>query len=163
MTTDSEQGRRIQSGIHKATRYLSFRARTVFEMRVYLKKKGFTDSEIAIIVDYLIDKRYLNDEDFTKLYIESQIRRTPKSKQTIFYELKKKGVITDIVDRELMNCNDTELAIASVSPKIKHWQHLERDAIKKKVMNYLRYRGFSYDICLKTLDHVIKTIFPNHK
>lgn len=39
MTTDSDQGKRIQSGIRKATQYLSFRARTVFEMRVYLKKK----------------------------------------------------------------------------------------------------------------------------
>jgi len=40
-----------------------------------------------------------------------------------------------------------------VELKIKRWQSFDKNKFKKKLMNFLIYRGFNYEICITTLNH----------
>lgn len=55
-----------------------------------------------------------------------------------------------------MKYDDQELAIKAIRPKFKQWQNFDNEKFKKKISNYLRYRGFNYDIILSTLNYMIE-------
>jgi regulatory protein len=146
----------IKRALNLATNYLSYQARTIYEMEKYLDKKKFKGEIIENIVNILLDNNYLNDKEFARQFIESKVKNKPKSKFALHYELKQKGINSFDIDAILQPYDDQDLALKSVRPKIKVWQNLDNDKFKKKMMNFLRYRGFNYDICLSTLNHFLK-------
>ncbi|MCD4718442.1 MAG: recombination regulator RecX [Desulfobacula sp.] len=147
----------IKSPLNFAIKYLSYKPRTIHEMQKYIKKKGFSEDIIEKVIATLLEKNYLNDKDFARLFIESKVRNKPKSKFALQYELKKKGISPSIIDAILEQYNDQALALKAVTPKIKMWKNLDDEKFKKKMMNYLRYRGFNYDIFISTLNHFIES------
>ncbi len=63
-----------------AMRYLSYRPRSVYEIEQYLKKKGVDKNIVKQAIAILKERDYLNDQTFTKLYIETTAKNRPKSK-----------------------------------------------------------------------------------
>ncbi|MCP3876555.1 MAG: regulatory protein RecX [Desulfobacteraceae bacterium] len=155
MNLNSENNKEIQLPLNLSIKYLAYQPRTIYEIQAFLKKKGFNKNIIESVVDILINYNYLNDKDYAKLFIESKVKCKAKSKFALAYELKKKGVSDSIINEALKTYDDFDLAFKSVQPKIKHWQKFDDKTFKKKLMNFLHYRGFSYDICISTLNHYI--------
>jgi regulatory protein len=147
----------IKQALNLATNYLAYQPRTIYEMEKYLDKKGFTRDIIKNIVNILLDRNYLNDKEFARLFIKSRIKNKPKSRFALYYELKQKGVNSVDIDAILQPYNDQDLALKSVRPKIKAWQNLDNEKFKKKMANFLQYRGFNYDICQSTLNHFLES------
>lgn len=146
MTNDTEKAYNL--GI----RYLASRARSILEMENYLKKKGISPEGRDQAIERLKSHKYLDDLSFAQLFLESRIRFKPKSKFALGYELKAKGVGPEISDDLLAGYTDMDLAMKAVQPKLSAWQHLPDEARIKKVMNYLRYRGFDHGTCLAVLE-----------
>lgn len=142
----------INLPLDMAQRYLAYQPRTILEVMIYLAKKGFGEDIIEKIINILLEKNFLNDHNFAQLFVESRVKTKPKSKFALGYELKKKGVNASIIEDVLSQYDDEDLALSSVKSKIKIWQNLDPEKFKKKMLNFLRYRGFSYDICLSTLN-----------
>ena len=94
-------------------------------MRKYIEKKGFDEDIAKKVIETLLEKKYLNDKDFAKLFIESKARNKPKSKFAFQYELKKKGICPSIIDMVLEQYDDQDLALTAVKPKIKLWKTLD--------------------------------------
>lgn len=63
------------NSIPTALAYLARFARTELQLRRYLQRKGFSQSEISEAVTYLQEHRFLNDDSYAESYIESRIRR----------------------------------------------------------------------------------------
>ncbi|NOX32641.1 MAG: regulatory protein RecX [Deltaproteobacteria bacterium] len=145
-----------EPALNLAIRYLSYQPRTIYQMQEYLKKKGFGEEIVKKIIKILIKKKYLNDKEFAFFFVESKVKYKPESKFAFRYDLKKKGICPLIIDSVLEQYNDRDLAIKSVGMKIKTWQNFDTETFKKKMMNFLRYRGFNYDISILTLNHYIK-------
>jgi regulatory protein len=143
----------IDQPLNLAIRYLSYQPRTIFEVKRYLKKKKFNNGMILKVIDFLIEKQYLDDKAFAKLFIESKVKYKAKSKFAFRYELKNKGIKSLIIDNILSDYNDFDLAVKSLERKVKLWHNLETEKFKKKTMNFLKYRGFNYDICMSVLNH----------
>ena len=138
--------------------YLSRRAKTIFEMTAYLKKKGVETRVITQVINLLIAEKYLDDRAFAKQFIENRVQYKPKSKFALAFELKHKGVDPALSEKLLYSYDDQELAFKAVGSKIKTWKHLNKETRQKKLMNYLNYRGFNYRIC-KTVWEQIKNKF----
>jgi len=143
----------IEQPLMLAMKYLSYRSRSVYEIEEYIKKKGFDKNIVRETIEILLKRNYLNDKNFTKLYIETMTRNRPKSKFAIEFALKKKGVDLSIIKPVLEQYDDQSLAIKAVEPKIVRWQSFDKNKFKKKLMNFLVYRGFNYEICITTLNH----------
>jgi len=143
----------IATPLYLVMKYLSYRPRTVYEIEKYFNKKGFKKKIISQVIGILLEQNYLNDKNFAKIYIESMVRNKPKSKFAIGFELKKKGIEPSIIEPELEQYDDYALAIKAVNPKIKIWKTLDNKKFEKKLMNFLQYRGFNFDVCITTLNY----------
>lgn len=132
-----------------AYRYLSYKPRTTREMINYLNRKKVNEEEIQTIIKHLTDKDFINDETYSEWYIKNRIKFNPKSTFALRYELKQKGISTEICDSLLAGLDDLELANKTITKKLNSWKHLNPDIFKKKMINHLKYRGFNSDICMR--------------
>ena len=139
----------LENAYGLAVRYLARRARTCFEMQQYLSQKRRLDSQIVSqVIDRLLHQGYLDDADFARQFIADRIRFKPKSCYALGYELKAKGVKEAVIAELLDALNDMDLALKAAFQRQDQWQRLDPENRKKKLMNYLRYRGFDYGTCL---------------
>ncbi|WP_300458523.1 RecX family transcriptional regulator [Desulfobacula sp.] len=145
----------IKQPLNMAIAHLSYQPRTIYQMQEYIKKKGFSEDIALEIIQILVKKNYLNDENFARLFVETKVKYKAKSKFAFRYDLKKKGICSSIIDKILLPYDDQDLAFASVRRKIKTWQTLDVEKFKKKMTGFLRYRGFTYDVCRSTVNHFI--------
>lgn len=146
----------IENALNQAYRYLSYRPRTEYEVNNHLKNKGVDPDTITEVITVLQERNHLNDHDFARMYIESAERNKPRSKFALEFDLKKKGVSPAISGPILASYSDDELAVKAVTPRIKMWKSLEKEKFKKKLMNFLRYRGFKFDTCMAVLSRFEK-------
>jgi len=142
----------VDRALLPAVRYLSYQPRSIYEIKQYLEKKEFDGDVIKKVITNLLEENYLNDENFTKLYVESMVKSRPKSKFAMGFALRTKGVDTAIIEPVLEQYEDFELAVKAVKPKMRIWHNLSVEKFKKKLMNFLTYRGFNYDVCISTLE-----------
>lgn len=133
--------------------YLGLRARSVDEMKKYLRKKKFSDREIDDAVDYLKGKGYLNDYDFAVLYTKDRMKSGKRGKDLIVRDLYRKGLGRKEIDKVIKECGADvadEVAVFELAQK-KYESVKNKDNPAVKVSNYLRQRGFDYDVIKKVL------------
>lgn len=116
-------------------------------MKKYLSDKEYDANIIEQVVVQLLSFNYLNDREFSRQFIESRICYNPKSVFALGFELCKKGIDPVLAQELLTAYKDEELALKAVETKKQAWNRLDETECRKKMMNYLRYRGFDYSVC----------------
>ncbi len=145
-----------------ALKYLSRRPRSIAEVRTYLQKKQIPSSSIDEIIASLLEKCFLNDEDFTKWWIDQRTRFKPKGKLLIVVELRQKGISKEIIDRvyeagdEEVTISDLQKAVELLTRKKEKFSSLSPQDRYQKVGGYLARRGFSMEVISKSIDEVFK-------
>lgn len=134
----------VEDAYRKALGYLSKAPKTIRQMKEYLTVKGYTADIIQQVVVQLSEFNYLDDNAFARQFIESRIRCKPKSVFALGFELRNKGIDTALAQELLAEYDDTDLALKAVETKKQAWSKLDESECKKKMMNFLRYRGFDY-------------------
>ncbi len=135
---------------------LTYKNRTVKEIEDKLKSKGYSETEIDKAVKKLKEYSFVDDENYTLLYIKSNFDK--KGEKLIRRELEQKGI-----ERELIRTKIDELEISEKEEeKIeaifnKRFINMNLDDIKiqNKIYSFFLRRGFSYD--------KIGKIVKNHK
>jgi regulatory protein len=149
---------------NQAVRFLAPRARSTMETRNNLIKKGFDPKTIDETLARLTREGLLNDAEFAALFVESRERFRPRSRFAIGYELRQKGVDKAAIEHALANVDDEDAALRAVKSKLNQWQNLDASDLKKKIMGFLRNRGFSHGISISThctiLNHLKDTEVP---
>ena len=140
---------RLQEAKDAAFKLLSFRMRSIAEMRKRLKEKSFSQNEIDHVIDKLTKLNYLNDVEFGKAFVKEKIKNKKIGPKAIKSELFPHQLSPDFVDE----------LIESVYKKYKINDlitfHLKRKKIKKnsqmnksdlsRLNNYLLRKGFEWD------------------
>jgi len=105
------------------------------------------------ILNLFIKRKYLDDEEYTRLYIRDQLARKPQGMRMIKQKLSQKGIKTpDIASiMESENLNEYELARGAVQKKLKTLKAGSPLQQKQKLYNFLVSRGFGYDTIMKAL------------
>lgn len=143
-----------------ALRLLKFRPRSVKEMVFRLRQKGHSGQIVARLIDEFKEKRLLDDRVFAKLWVLSRMNLKPSGKNLIVRELKAKGVheavIKEVFEELKSQYDEYELAVPLARRKAERFSGLDKDKAKKKLINFLAARGFSYG----TIWELIKEIYP---
>ena len=84
-------------------RYLTRRPRSEKELQDYLKKKKASPEVSLKITQKLKEQRFLNDEEFTRWWVDQRLRFKPRSVFLIKRELLQKGVSKTIIESGIMN------------------------------------------------------------
>lgn len=143
----------ISKCLNAAYNYLSYRPRSEQEIRDKLKEK-YQAALIEKTVVKLKELKYLNDNDFARLWVDS--RGASRGKIALKNELLKKGVAKNIIESTLESINsgeELENAKALIESKSKY-KNLTKNEAYKRVAPYLQRRGYSYNTVKKIIDEL---------
>ena len=133
----------------------SYGERTESEIVKRLKTKGYSKWIIFEVVDYLRKYDIINDEKYAKNWVSSMMKFKPMGQFRAVYELKRKGIKPELAEKickELLdNEIEKELAFKAAEKKLEVLKSYTDDVKKKKLLNFLKSRGFNFDIILNVM------------
>ncbi len=134
---------------------LKFRLRSEKEIYERLRRKKVDERTIIEVIVFLRDKGFLDDSLFTKTWIESRLKR-PLGLRRIKEELKIKGINKELIESQIQKTKqdyrEEDIVSKIVREKINKLKGIEPYKAKRRVFAYLLRRGFSSDIIADTLN-----------
>jgi len=151
-----------QEELNKAQAYalmlLGYRERSLREIKMRMRQKGYEEKLIEKVVKYLKDRNLINDERFARLWAESRIKKGYGSWR-IQSELEQKGVNREMADEILKDLysgiNEVQIALDLVRKKKGVLKESQR--LTERVSNLLRRRGFSFEVISNVVEEIQKT------
>lgn len=146
---NSEEFKKAQS---YSLRLLAIRLRTEKEIKNKLEDKSFSKETIEHLVSKLKEVKLLNDEIFTKLWVESRKNLKNKSNFIIKQELKIKGVSEEIIQKYLYDENEYS-DLESAKKLLTKKSHLfNRKIGNEKILKqqqFLARNGYQWEVIRK--------------
>jgi len=139
----------------RSIKYISYRLLSRREVEQYLTAKRFSPKIIDDTITRLTDEKLLNDTVFAQSWINNRNKFKPRATTALRFELMQKGVDKDIIETVLADVDDEVLACTIVERKLGQWCKLNRKDAKVKIFNYLRRRGFNYEISVRAYRYAL--------
>jgi regulatory protein len=127
----------------KVLNLLSFRLRSEWELRDYLRRKDCPPEITERILNKLSINGYVNDEQFAKRWVENRRLLKATSRRKLMVELKQKRIPSEIINKVLSsdkeNTDEREVLRELVEKKRSRYPD------RTKFMQYLARQGYGYD------------------
>ena len=147
----------LQKAKDAAYNYLSYRARSVKEVREKLVQKEFAEEIIEQVVDDLQRQKLLNDREFARRFVEARLGRANGSRK-LAQELRRKGIETEIIVEVLgefaATLDSEERAMGLLGKEAWRYRGLERDKAKRRMLGFLARRGYDAQMARSAVDKV---------
>ncbi len=109
----------------------------------------YSDEDIEAVISGLIERKYLDDENFARYYLENRNDTKGTSLRKLRSELQHKGVDSKIIDRLIRSgVRDEETEIRKVATK------KAKKYSGDKLINYLVRQGFDYQLSRAVVDEM---------
>ncbi len=148
----------VAQAYDRAVGFLSFRPRSTAEIRRNLVEKETPDEVIEIVIARLLEQGYADDAAFTRFWVSNRMEFKPLSTRALRYELREKGIATDIIDEALAAVDPTEAAYRAAKDKARRLSGSTKQDFRKKVGGLLARRGFNYDTARTVIDQLIEEL-----
>jgi regulatory protein len=139
---------------------LSFRLRSVKEIRDKLRAKKISPKMIDKAISHLSDLNFLNDEEFAKQFIIGKTASKPLGKNLIRQKLIQFGISGEIIDKTMEEYYEEKQEkdyagkiFQKYSRRLKKGENLKN---KVKSFGYLARKGFNFDIINEIIRENIK-------
>lgn len=139
----------VKKAFNLALNFLSYRMRSTKEIIDYLKKKEVDDPIIPDVIHKLSEYKYINDEEFAKAYVQTQINTTTKGPEVIKKELFEKGIEQDVLTKSLTLFTldeQVEKAIKLITKTIPKNNKVSERQTKQKLEQTLVRKGFTWEV-----------------
>ncbi|NOS83709.1 MAG: hypothetical protein HOP31_01085 [Ignavibacteria bacterium] len=130
--------------------YLSYRIRTISEIKKKLKTKDISPVIIDKVIHHLNELGLINDEEFAKQLITEKIKNKPSGKRLLQQKLFEKGISKQVsesaIEKYLTEEDEKNMAIKvydKLKPKL---NGLDKQKAKQKIYETLARKGFDLDI-----------------
>lgn len=139
----------IRQAKDQALRYLTVRPHSRRELCRKLREKGHRGEVIDRVLDQLENVELVNDEQFTRLFIQNELRLRPVGKLLLIQKLVQRGIPRELYEpllKELFS-EEEEMEIArSLAKKfLKSHSRDKGDKLKEKLVRYLQGKGFQWE------------------
>lgn len=141
-----------------AARFLSYRPRSIAEVRQHLAQKETADLVIDAAIDRLINLGYLDDHAFAAFWVQSRNASKPLSPRALRYELRQKGVANAIIDEVLADLDAADSALRAAEIQARRLRGSTRRTFRDKLNGVLLRRGFSYGTVRDTIRQLMETL-----
>jgi regulatory protein len=138
-------------------RFLSYRPRSIDEVRRRLTEKQFDESTIDETIARLSRAGLLDDTAFARFWLENRDAFKPRSKRALRYELRQKGVANSVIDATLAGYEENDAAYRAAlnrAQKLARRPDQDFDVIRRKLLAFLNRRGFSYSVARDAVERV---------
>lgn len=138
----------IQERVYK---YLYRRPHSEWEIEIYLSTRvGLNEQEVSGFIDKLKNENFVDDREFTRWFIEFNLRKSNINKNKLIRMLKDKRVPNHTLQSLLKKYNDVivEKEKCNVKYEVKKQKqklsHLAKPIRNRKIIQRLSSRGFQY-------------------
>ena len=148
--------------------WLKFKAKQILSRRMISERdlrrklseerrpKAIRDEAVTQLKNY----GFIDDTQFAVGFIRSQIRQGAKSRLYLKKKLWEKGIDSEIADEalnsELQEVDEIGAIKELAAKKYKTLRHLPPQKAKSRLINFLRGRGFSWDMIKSSIDEFFK-------
>lgn len=135
---------------------LGRRDRSVGSLQKKMKDKGHDSDEIKKAINWLKEKKFLDDERFTKNFIRQKMSAKPVGKQLLKFKLKSEFVPIEIIEKTLEEIDEIiEYKEAlELSQKWLEKKSSQDKNIWGKLGQHLVGRGYDYDIIKRVVEEL---------
>ena len=128
----------VRDYLWRKTRTTRYRSKKTGEIK---ERPGVSQTLIDRVYDRLVDKSYVNDEVFTRFWVENRNQTKGMSRRKLEAELRSKGVSNEVIERHLRESGrDDASELRKIIAKKRN-----RYPDETKFIQYLARQGFSYD------------------
>jgi len=149
--TKSDQ---YQRGLNAAYQYLSYRPRSESEVRERLQRRGFDTDSVEAVVAGLKEQGLVDDVAFAQFWKENRESFSPRSQWLTRLELRRKGIVGDIIDQVVDGVDDGDNAYRAALGKTGRWSPADYQSFRRRLGEYLRRRGFNYEVINHTVERL---------
>ncbi len=136
--------------------FATLRPRSEKEIKDWFFRKKVPESFQEKLISKLGKYDLLGDEKFAKWWVDSRIQFKYKSKKEISFELQKKGVSREIIDKILgeSEINEEEFAKKLMDKKAYRWGKLPPVERRKKMTQFLARKGYGWEVIKKLIGEI---------
>ncbi len=150
--TGSDQ---LQRCLEAAYRYLSYRPRSESEIRGRMQRRGFAAETVDAAIGRLREQALLDDGAFAQFWKENRESFSPRSRWLTGMELKRMGVVNDVIEQTVTGMDDDENAYRAALQKMRRGIPADYQSFRRRLGDYLRRRGFGYEV----IGHAVKRVW----
>jgi len=134
----------------RVLKFFSYRPRSGKELKDWFKRKQVGEETQEMILQKMKQLGYLNDEEFSRWWIEQRTTFRPAGTRLLAMELRQKGISREIIDKLLITNNELLITERTLALKIaqKKWEKLRglsHQEARRKIGAFLARRGFSWE------------------
>jgi regulatory protein len=139
----------IRQAKDQALRYLTVRPHSRRELWRKLREKGHRREVIDQVLDQLENVDLVNDEQFTRLFIQNELRLRPAGKMLLIQKLVQRGIPREmyepLLNELLSEAEEMEIARSLAKKFVKSHSRAKGDKLKEKLVRYLQGKGFHWE------------------
>ncbi|MDD5084771.1 MAG: regulatory protein RecX [Candidatus Omnitrophica bacterium] len=147
----------IKKCLQYALRLLSISPRTQSKLEERLKEKGYGVTAVREVMNYLSERKLINDASYARAYVEEMTERKPCGRHRLKYELKRRGV-KEAVTEEALSSRDKQseykLALELAKERAGRLASIETMKRKKRIYDFLIRRGFDFEVARKVIGDI---------
>ncbi len=159
-TINDEEIARLQQigedarALDRALRLLAVRPRSAAEMSTRLRQAGFAEAVCDRVLDRLQEQGYINDAEFVQWWLQNRNQFHPSGRRLLSAELRRKGIVTSLINQALAELDETALAVAAARQRVRRWGQLPGEDFRRKMLAFLQRRGFDYTVARQACERV---------
>ncbi len=155
-----------QKAYDRAVRFLSFRPRSVAEVRQHLARAeaGYGAELIEAVIARLSAQGYLDDAEFARFWVDNRQRFRPKGAPVLRQELRQRGLEGDAIEAALTGVDALAAAQQAARPRAERLAALAQadpPAFRRKLTDFLLRRGFGYDVAEEVVEALYQELTHN--
>lgn len=140
-----------------ALNYLEIKMRSKKEIKEYLLKKGISEDLINNAVKKLINQGYINDDIYSKAFINDKINLSHDGPYKIKEYLLKQGISEETISKNII-VFDKKLELERINKlidkQVKSNRNKSAYILKQKVINYLVNLGYSKELVISAVNDI---------
>lgn len=137
-----------------ALRLLSYRPRSESELRERLLRCSFDGDCIEAVVAKLKEQGLIDDSAFAQFWKDNRESFSPRSQRLTRLELRRKGVAAGIIDHLLDKTSDADNAYRAALSKTRSLPMSDYQSFQRRLGDYLKRRGFAYEVINLTIERI---------
>lgn len=143
----------FQKTSDKLLNFAMLRPRSKREITQWLRRKKVNETIHEDLFNRLKRLELLDDEKFASWWVEQRLTFRKKSKREINYELRVKGISSEIIKNVLdeVTIDEEKIAKELIKQKKYKWERYEKKIKEQKMKEYLMRKGFGWNIVSKVV------------
>ena len=140
--------------LDKMAKYCAYQERCVKDVKDKLKTYDIAEKEKNIILEYLLDNRFVNDERFAKSFVRGKVNQSGWGVNKIRFHLIQKGIDKDIIEEALGQTDEEtyrQRLIEILKAKAKTAKAASDYEKKRKLAAYAMQKGFEGSLIWEVL------------